>query len=154
MTRLPAWLVARSASAQPHADRWENLPHPVPGYSSIDGLPVAVVAVRRDGASGRLDVIRGLYPSAEWPEGAAAPAAAQRHAIPAASFIPHPRREIIIADQRFVYSTVARQVRCSLCAREDLGFAFCGSEVPLTEQGPVNTDHSTLCEHCAERQLR
>jgi len=154
MTRLAAWLQSRSAGDRHQADRWDGLPHPVPGHSSIDGIPVPVVAVRRNGVSGQLDVIRGLHPSPEWPEGAAPPPNAQRHAIPASSFIPHPRRELIIGNQRFFYSTVAQPVRCSACSKDDLGFAFCSSEVPISADGPANPNHSTLCEACAERQSR
>ena len=122
----------------------------MPGYSGIDGLPVPVVVVRRNSPAGLLEVIRGYHPSPEWPA-TSAPPTVQRHQIPAASFIPHPRRELIIDDQRFFYSTVASSVRCVLCGAGDIGFGFVGSEVPLVGMEPTNADHRVLCERCAER---
>lgn len=140
-------------SRQAGVDRWQPLPNPVPGHSSIDGLPVPVVAIRRDSVSGQLEVVRGHHPTAEWP-GFAAPRDAKRHVIPASSFIPHPRRELIIDDQRFFFSTVANPVRCAACHRRDLGFGFVGSQVPVEGTEPTTADHSALCEHCAQKRGR
>jgi hypothetical protein len=152
--RLPGWLLPPSTGARRQADRWLALPHPVPGHSSIDGLPVPVVAVRRNVATGQLEVVRGLRQSAGSPADAGAPARAQRHSIPASSFIPHPRRELIIDGQRFVFSTVAPSVSCATCAKDALGFAFCSSDVPLSGATATPSARRTLCEPCAERQAR
>jgi hypothetical protein len=123
-------------------------------------VPVAVVAVRRNGQTGQLEVVRGYHPSPEWPASAAAPSSAKRHMIPASSFIPHPRRELIIGDQRFFFSTVSNAVHCVDCGADDIGFGFVGSEVavagaiPIVGGGPPIPDHSALCERCAEKRAR
>ncbi|MGH7686235.1 MAG: hypothetical protein ACREN2_05395 [Candidatus Dormibacteria bacterium] len=98
-------------------------------------------------------MIRGHHPTAEWP-GAAAPHDAKRHVIPAASFIPHPRRELIIGDQRFFFSTVANSVSCAECGHNDLGFMFVGSQIPLDDGEPITAEHSALCERCAVKRGR
>jgi len=133
------------------AAAWEGLPHPVPGHSSIDGIPVPVVAVRRNGETGQLEVVRGYHPTAEWP-GVPAPRNSRRHIVPASSFIPHPRRELIIDGQRFFYSTISNAVRCAACGSQDNGFGFVSSEVPLVGDARNTTDHSTLCEQCAGKR--
>ena len=132
-------------------DRWEALSHPVPGHSTIDGLPVAVVAVRRQRGSGELEVIRGHHPSPEWP-GAAVPAKAQRHRVPAASFNPFPLRELRIADERFRYNTVAGSVCCKSCGTSSMGFGFVSDDTSLASDERSATGHRTLCEPCAEKQ--
>ena len=140
------------SGARPAADdAWQALPHPVPGHSSIDGIPVPVVAVRRNGGTGQLEVVRGYHPTPEWP-GVAAPRNSRRHIVPASSFIPHPRRELIIDSQRFFYSTVANSVRCAGCGRDDIGFGFVSSEVPLVGDVRGTADHSALCEQCAGKR--
>src|SRR5579864_994847 len=101
-------------------DRWQELAQPIPGYSTIDGLPVAVVVVRREPESGRLEVVRGHHPTPEWP-GVAAPPGAKRHLIPAASFNPVPRRELSIGEERFFFNTVARSVTCRDCGQDNVG---------------------------------
>lgn len=112
-----------------------------------------VVAVRRNGGTGQLEAVRGYHPTIEWP-GAATPREAKCHLIPASSFIPHPRRELIISDQRFFYSTVSNSVRCAACGNDDLGFAFVSSEIPL-DGGEANAaDHSALCEKCAAQRAQ
>jgi hypothetical protein len=146
-------------SSRGRGDGWETLPKPVPGHSTIDGVPVAVVAVRRNSQPGQLEVVRGYHPSPEWPAGAATPSSARRHVIPASSFIPHPRRELIIGDQRFFYSTVTNAVRCADCGSDDIGFGFVGSDVPvagaiaIVGAGPTPQGHSALCEQCAEKRV-
>ena len=122
---------------------WRSLPQPVPGHSTIDGVPVPVVAVRRNGPAGQLEVVRGYHPTAEWP-GADTPLGAKRHVLPALSFIPHPRRELTIDGQRFFYGTVSASVRCSGCGSDDNGFGFVGSDAAST----------TLCEGCAGERAR
>jgi hypothetical protein len=130
---------------------WQALPHPVPGHSSIDGIPVPVVAVRRNGETGQLEVVRGYHPTPEWP-GVVAPRNSRRHIVPASSFIPHPRREVIIGNQGFFYSTVSNAVSCAGCGRDDIGFGFVSSEVPLVGNVRNTADHSTLCEECAGKR--
>ena len=125
-------------------DRWQALAQPIPGYSTIDGLPVAVVVVRRESETGRLEVVRGHHPTAEWP-GAAAPAGARRHLIPASSFNPPPRRELSIGEEHFFFNTVARSVTCRGCGRDDVGFGFVSS-------GRTPAGDRTLCERCADKQ--
>jgi hypothetical protein len=149
-----------AGTSRGRGDGWETLPNPVPGHSTIDGVPVAVVAVRRNGESGQLEVVRGYHPTAEWPAAADAPAGVRRHVIPASSFIPHPRRELIIGDQRFFYSTVTNAVRCADCGSDDIGFGFVGSDVPvagaiaMVAAGPTPEGHSALCERCAEKRVQ
>ena len=132
-------------------DRWESLAHPVPGHSTIDGLPVAVVAVRRHRGSGQLEVIRGQYPTSEWPSGVA-PAKAQRHRVPAASFNPFPLRELRIDDERFRFNTVASSVCCKSCGKSSMGFGFVNADTSLASDERSATGHRTLCEPCAEKQ--
>lgn len=133
------------------AGRWEPLSHPIPGHSTIDGIPVAVVAIRRHDDLGQLEVIRGQHPSPEWPA-AGAPPTAQRHRVPASSFNPFPRRELIIADERFRYNTVARSVCCKSCGRSSMGFGFVNIDTSLASDERSATGHRTLCEPCAEKQ--
>ncbi|MGD0833135.1 MAG: hypothetical protein ABSA40_01750 [Candidatus Dormibacteria bacterium] len=135
------------------ADHWQVLPHPVPGHSTGDGLPVPVVAVRRHGLSGQLEVIRGLHPTAEWPR-AEPPPGSRRHLVSAASFNPHPPRELVIQGDRFSFSTLPNSVRCRSCGVGDIGFGFVSPEA-----SPAGTVRSavglrTLCEPCAEWQAR
>jgi len=155
LTRLIRGLVspAGQSTRQSGLDRWQPLTHPVPGHSTIDGLPVPVVAVRRHADSGQLEVIRGFHPTHEWP-GAAAPPGAQRHVIPAASFNPHPRRELSIRDELFRYNTVASSACCTSCGKSGIGFGFVSSASSLegAERNPAA--HRTLCEPCAEKQAR
>jgi hypothetical protein len=138
---------------QAGGDRWQALPHPVSGHSTADSLPVPVVAVRRHGPSGQLEVVRGHHPTPEWP-GADPPRTARRYVISAASFNPHPRRELTIGDGRFVFATLPNSVRCRSCGAGDMGFGFVASEAP-----PAGTRRSavglrSLCEPCAERQAQ
>ena len=133
------------------ADRWESLAHPVPGHSTIDGIPVAVVAVRRHRGSGQLEVIRGPHPTSEWP-GGVAPAKAQRHRVPAASFNPFPLRELRIDDERFRFNTVAGSVCCKSCGKSGMGFGFVNADTSLASDERSATGHRTLCEPCAEKQ--
>lgn len=134
-------------------DGWQRLDHPVPGHSTIDGLPVPVVAVRRHADSGQLEVIRGFHPTPEWP-GLLAPAGAQRHLIPAASFNPHPRRELSIRDERFGYNTVASSACCRSCGKSGIGFGFVRSASSLEDAKLSPAVQQTLCESCAENQAR
>ena len=153
LTRLiRGWVSpAGQHSRQGGLDRWQSLSHPVPGHSTIDGLPVAVVAVRRRDDSGQLEVIRGYHPTPAWP-GSVAPPGAQRHLVPASSFNPHPRREISIGDQRFGYNTVAGSACCNSCGKGGIGFGFVSadSSLPSAERSPAI--HQILCELCAEKQ--
>ena len=132
-------------------DRWEPLSHPVSGHSTIDGLPVAVVAIRRHARSGQLEVIRGQHPTPEWPS-AGAPPKAQRHRVPASSFNPYPPRELSIADERFRYNTVAGSVCCKSCGKSSMGFGFVNADTSLASDERSATGHRTLCEPCAEKQ--
>ena len=146
------WVSPRGKHAQRAGpDRWESLSHPVPGHSTIDGLPVAVVAVRRQRGSGELEVIRGNHPSTEWP-GSGIPTTAQRHRVPAASFNPFPLRELRIADERFRYNTVASSVCCKSCGKTSMGFGFVSDDTSLASDERSATGHRTLCEPCAEQQ--
>src|SRR5207253_2377385 len=79
--------------------------------------------------TGQLEVVRGHHPTAEWP-GAATPAGAKRHVLPALSFIPHPRRELLIGGQRFFFGSVSALVRCAACGSDDNGFGFVGAGTP------------------------
>jgi len=144
---------AGQPTRQAGPDRWQALDHPVPGHSTIDGLPVPVVAVRRHVDSGQLEVIRGFHPTPEWP-GALAPPGAQRHHVPAASFNPHPRRELSIRDERFRYNTVASSACCTSCGKSGIGFGFVSSASPLEDAERTPAVHRTLCEPCAEKQAR
>ena len=132
---------------------WQSLRVPVPGYSTIDGVPVAVVAVRRDSESGQLEVVRGLHPTSEWP-GTPPPADAKRHIIPTLSFNPHPRRELNIDGQRYFFSSVANSLRCAECGGDQNGFGFVTSDAPTEEAGEGGEEHTALCVACAEKQAQ
>ncbi len=144
---------AGQAPGHPGGDRWQVLPHPVPGHSTGDGLPVPVVAVRRHGLSGQLEVICGFHPTADWP-GPEAPPGSKRHLISAASFNPHPRRELVIQGDRFCFNTLPNSVHCRSCGEGDIGFGFVSPEADSagTERSPIGV--RTLCEPCAEWQAR
>ena len=133
------------------ADRWESLAHPIAGHSTIDGLPVAVVAIRRQRGSGQLEVVRGHHAKADWP-GGVVPAKAQRHRVPAASFNPYPLRELRIDDERFRFNTVAGSVCCKSCGRSGMGFGFVNADTSLASDERSAKGHRTLCESCAEKQ--
>jgi hypothetical protein len=147
------WRRSHDQAEQGRTDGWQSLPRPVPGHSTIDGVPVAVVAVRRNSQSGELEVVRGHHPTPEWP-GTPPPRSAQRHVLPALSFIPHPRRELSIGGQRWFYGTVSNSVRCAGCGRDDNGFGFVSSEVVNGDAGNSALAHTTLCERCAETRAR
>ncbi len=132
---------------------WESLRVPVPGHSTIDGVPVPVVAVRRDSDSGQLEVVRGLHPTSEWP-GTLPPHDAKRHIIPTLSFNPHPRRELTIGGQRFFFSSVADSVRCAECGGDQNGFGFVTSDAPSQGADGAGEEHSALCVACAERKAQ
>jgi hypothetical protein len=152
--RIQGWLPSPAPDKPPgRGDGWQSLRNPVPGHSIIDGVPVAVVAVRRHSQSGQLEVVRGLHPTTEWP-GASAPPDAKRHVIPALSFNPHPRRELLIDGRRFFYGTVSNAVSCADCGSNDNGFGFVNTEAPVAGAGQLNGDHMALCERCAENRAR
>ena len=138
---------------QTGGDRWQVLPHPISGHSTADSLPVPVVAVRRHGPSGQLEVVRGYHPTPEWP-GGDAPRTAKRYLISAASFNPHPRRELTIGDERFVFSTLPNSVCCKSCGQGDMGFGFVSAEAPLAGARRSAVGLRSLCESCAESQAR
>ena len=153
LTRLlRGWLP--SAGRQGRQDGpvgWQLLAHAVPGYTTVDGLPVPVVAIRRHSATAQLQVVRGqLAPS----EGSNVRRDPARHLIPAASFNPHPQRGLIIGDERFHYNTLANSARCRACGKDDLGFGFVSSAIPV--DGPEHglAPNRSLCETCAESQTR
>ena len=151
---MHGWLPSGGAQrGTQRAVGWQSLPQPVPGHSTIDGVPVPVVVVRRNGATGQLEVVRGHHPTAEWP-GAATPAGAKRHVLPALSFIPHPRRELMIGGQRFFFGTVSASVRCAACGSDDNGFGFVGAGTPPAGAAPGDADGSTLCETCADERAQ
>ena len=151
---MRGWLPSsRAQGGNGRAVGWQSLRQPVPGHSTIDGVPVPVVVVRRNGATGQLEVVRGHHPTAEWP-GAATPAGAKRHVLPALSFIPHPRRELLIGGQRFFFGSVSALVRCAACGSDDNGFGFVGAGTPPAGTDPGEADGSTLCESCADERAR
>jgi hypothetical protein len=130
---------------------WQRLAHPVPGYTTVDGLPVPVVAVRRHSASAQLQVVRGYLTTLGSPDGPPDP---DRHLIPAASFTPHPRRGLTIGDERLQYNTLANSTRCRACGKDDLGFGFVSSAIPVEGPDRAPAPNRSLCEACAERQAR
>lgn len=155
MTRLGQLLRRRPPStgqgSRPDgSDHWQTLTNPVPGFTTIDGLPVPVVVVRRRTGTAQLEVVRGYHPTAEWPR-AGVPPGTKRHLIPAASFSPHPRRERIIGDERFQLNTLPASLRCRECGKDDLGFGFVSSAIRTAEAEPSPTHDRTLCEACADR---
>lgn len=131
---------------------WQGLDHPVPGFTTMDGLPVPVVAIRRHSATAQLQVVRGYLATFESPD---RPPDHERHLIPSSSFNPHPPRGLTIRDERFQYSTLASSTRCRACGKDDLGFGFVSStSIPVdgSEHAPVA--NRSLCETCAERRAR
>ena len=131
---------------------WQRLDHPVPGFTTMDGLPVPVVAIRRHSATAQLQVVRGYLTTLESRDRAPDH---ERHLIPSASFNPHPPRGLTIGDERFQYSTLANSARCRACGRDDLGFGFVSSTgIPVDGYEPVLAPNRSLCETCAERQAR
>ncbi|HEY6379115.1 MAG TPA: hypothetical protein VI316_08035 [Candidatus Dormibacteraeota bacterium] len=138
---------------QARATGWESLAVPVAGHSTIGGVPVAVVAVRRNSEADELEVVRGHHPTPAWP-GVAPPPDAKRHILPALSFIPHPRRELRIGGQRFFFGSVPNAVRCADCGGDHHGFGFVTSDDPTAEAPPEATKHTALCESCAAKRAR
>lgn len=137
------------------APGWESLRKPVPGHSTIDGVPVPVVAVRRNGDTGQLEVVRGFYPTSDWPAATATPPNVKRHILPALSFIPHPRRELFIGGQRFFYTSVPNAVQCPACGSNDNGFGFVRSDDESdSENGRDAPGRRALCELCAEKRAQ
>jgi hypothetical protein len=132
---------------------WHSLREPVPGHSTIDGVPVPVVAVRRNSQADVLEVVRGYYPVSTWP-GAATPSDVKRHTLPALSFIPHPRRELLIDGRQFFFGYVPDAVRCADCGGDHHGFGFVTSDDPVPEARKEAAKHTALCEPCAERRAR
>ena len=130
---------------------WQRLAHPVPGYTTMDGLPVPVVAVRRQSATAQLEVVRGYLETLGRPDAPRDPA---RHLIPAASFNPHPRRGLTIGLEQFQYTTLANSARCRVCGKDDLGFGFVSSAIPVDGPDHAPPPNRSLCEVCAERQAR
>ena len=130
---------------------WQALPHPVPGYTSVDGLPVPVIAVRRNSATAQLQVLRDQPASPGSPDGQRDPA---RHLIPAASFNPHPQRGLSIGGEQFRYNTLANSASCRVCGRDDLGFGFVSVTIPADGSDPDLAPNRSLCETCAEGQAR
>ena len=130
---------------------WQPLPHPVPGYTSVDGLPVPVVAVRRHSATAQLQVLRDQPASSESRDGPRDPA---RHLIPAASFNPHPQRGLSIGGEQFRYNTLANSVSCRVCGKDDLGFGFVSVVIPVDGSEHGLAPDRSLCETCAEGQAR
>lgn len=130
---------------------WQMLPHPIPGYTSVDGLPVPVVAVRRHSATAQLQVLRDQPASPENHDGERDPA---RHLIPAASFNPHPQRDLSIGGEQFRYNTLANSASCRVCGRDDLGFGFVSVAIPVDGSDPGLAPNRSLCESCAEGQAR
>jgi hypothetical protein len=117
-------------------------------------VPVPVVAVRRNAALDQLEVVRGYHPTADWPSSSSAPPDVKRHTIPALSFIPHPRRELLLGGQRFFFGSVSSSLRCADCGGDHHGFGFVSSDDPSPEAGEDATKHSALCESCAEKRAR
>jgi hypothetical protein len=128
---------------------WQRLDHPVPGYTTVDGLPVPVVAVRRHSATAQLQVVRGDLTTLGSRDGPPDP---NRHLIPAASFNPQPRRGLTIGNERFQYNTLANSARCRACGKNDLGFGFVSSAIPVVGSDQAPASNRSLCETCAERQ--
>jgi hypothetical protein len=118
----------------------------------MDGLPVAVVAIRRHSATAQLQVVRGYLATFDSRDHAPDH---ERHLVPSASFNPHPPRGLTIGDERFQYSTLANSARCRACGKDDLGFGFISSTgLPGDASAPPVTPNRSLCEACAERQAR
>jgi hypothetical protein len=130
---------------------WQLLDHPVPGYTTVDGLPVPVVAVRRHSATAQLQVVRGYLATLGSSDGPADP---ERHLIPAASFNPHPRRGLTIGQERFQYNTLASSTCCRACGKDDLGFGFVSSAIPVDGPDHDPAPNRSLCETCAEKLAR
>lgn len=154
-TRLSRLLRGRIPPAAQHGQGgpvgWHVLAHPVPGYTTMDGLPVPVIAIRRHSATAQLQVVRGYLATPGSPD---APPDPDRHLIPAASFNPHPRRGLTIGAERFQYATLANSIRCRACGKDDLGFGFVSSAVPVDGPDHTPAPNHSLCESCAERQAR
>lgn len=104
--------------------------------------------MRRNSELDQLEVVRGFGPASAWP-GPASDPEPKRHILPALSFIPHPRRELLIEGQRFYFSSLPSSVRCAACDRDHNGFGFVTSDNPTAEQDDEASKHSTLCENCA-----
>jgi hypothetical protein len=136
------------APQEGRTEGWEALHEPIPGHTTIDGVPVPVVALRRNSALDQLEVVRGLGREPAWPDAASA-AAGQRHVVPALSFIPHPRRELLIDGERFFFGSVRNSVRCNACGGGLDGFGFVASGAQDQADEGAAVRHSTLCERCA-----
>jgi hypothetical protein len=152
--RMRGWLSTPSAgqTAQGHAAAgWQSLAEPVPGHSTIDGVPVPVVAVRRNRELDQLEVVRGLLTSAGV-VGQTPPSEIKRHIVPALSFIPHPRRELLIDGRRYFFGSVTSSTRCAVCGADPNGFAFVTSDSVSEAEADDPSRHSTLCERCAAQR--
>lgn len=130
-------------------DTWHTLRPPVPGHTVVDGVPVAVVAVRSNSRSGLLEVVRGTQPPGETGAGRAG---VRRHTLAARSFNPHPRRELTIAGERFFYGTVSNGVRCADCGRDDHGFGFISFDADHPGASLHSSSAGALCERCAQKR--
>ncbi len=128
---------------------WQSLAHPISGYTSVDGLPVLVVATRRHSATAQLQVVRGHPASSQSPDGDR-----DRHLIPAASFNPHPQRALSIGGENFRFNTLANSASCRSCGKDDLGFGFVSVAIPPDGSDPDLAPNRSLCEACAESQAR
>jgi hypothetical protein len=147
---------ARGLRPEPQLHRgtgWQVLREPISGHSIVDGVPVPVVAVKRNSATGELEVVRGYHPSAGW-LGTDAPLDAKRHIVPALSFNPHPRRELTIGGQKFFLSSVPNSVPCLACASLDNGFSFIRSASGGSGSGDGQADVHSFCVPCAEKLAR
>jgi len=111
------------------------------------------VALRRNGELDQLEVVRGYQPTSARP-GTATPPGTKRHILPALSFIPHPRRELLIGGQRFFFGSVPRAARCAGCGADHHGFGFVSLDEPRPNAGPEAARHSALCVLCADKQAQ
>lgn len=146
---LRGWLPGAGQHHQSAPAGWQPLPHPVPGYTSVDGLPVPVVAVRRNSATAQLQVLRDQVASPAGPEERRDPA---RHLIPAASFNPHPQRGLVIGGEQFRFNTLVNSASCRACGKADLGFGFVSVAIPVDGSELGLAPNRSLCESCAEGQ--